>query len=193
MICAFVLYWSMASWSLRERGASRSVRIARAVPWQGPTYENNNLSNAAARSAFPLWTKIAAVRGSSMCAFCRNMSLTLPRASRTDMSTSKSVRTVGTCVQINVLILGRRGATFNSDGAVALGTGWHVAAAVAKERQGCPRQACGRLLEGAQGHFRRRRIACNAPASLRAAPLQSALYFCTAGTLSPVPYLRYRR
>ncbi len=118
MICAFVLYWSMASWSLRERGASRSVRIARAVPWQGPTYEKNNLSNAAARSAFPLWTKIAAVRGSSMCAFCRNMSLTLPRASRTDMSTSKSVRTVGTCVQINVLILGRRGA-FNSDGAVA--------------------------------------------------------------------------
>ena len=149
MICAFVLYWSMASWSLRERGASRSVRIARAVPWRGPTYEKDNLSNAAARSAFPLWTKIAAVRGSSMCAFCRNMSLTLPRASRTDMSTSKSVRTVGTCAQINVKILGRRGATFNSDGAVALGTGWHVAAAVAKERQGCPRQACGRLLEGA--------------------------------------------
>ena len=111
MICAFVLYWSMASWSLRERGASRSARIARAVPWRGPTYEKNNLSNAAARSAFPLWTKIAAVRGSSMCAFCRNMSLTLPRASRTDMSTSKSVRTVGTCVQINVKILGRRGAT----------------------------------------------------------------------------------
>ena len=148
MICAFVLYWSMASWSLRERGASRSARIARAVPWRGPTYENNNnLSNAAARSAFPLWTKIAAVRGSSMCAFCRNMSLTLPRASRTDMSTSKRVRTVGTCVQINVLILGRRGA-FNSDGAVALGTGWHVAAAVAKERKR-PCQACGRLLEGA--------------------------------------------
>ena len=119
MICAFVLYWSMASWSLRERGASRSARIARAVPWQGPTYEKDNLSNAAARSAFPLWTKIAAVRGSSMCAFCRNMSLTLPRASRTDMSTSKSVRTVGTCVHINVKILGRRGATFNSDGAVA--------------------------------------------------------------------------
>ena len=104
MICAFVLYWSMASWSLRERGASRSARIARAVPWRGPTYEKDNLSNAAARSAFPLWTKIAAVRGSSMCAFCRNMSLTLPRASRTDMSTSKSVRTVGTCVHINVKI-----------------------------------------------------------------------------------------
>ena len=37
---------------------------------------------------------------------------------------------------------------YNSDGAVALGTGWHVAAAVAKERQGA-HQACGRLLEGA--------------------------------------------
>ena len=48
MICAFVLYWSMASWSLRERGASRSARIARAVPWRGPTYEKNNLERGCA-------------------------------------------------------------------------------------------------------------------------------------------------